>query len=37
VALKKMTDEVLRPKDLHNPKYRSAADMLRGIQLIADS
>jgi hypothetical protein len=37
VALKKMTDEVLRPKDLHNPKFRSAADMLRGIQLIAES
>jgi hypothetical protein len=37
VALKKMTDEVLRPKDLQNPKYRSAADMLRGIQLIAES
>ncbi len=37
VALKRMTDEVLRPKDIKNPHFRSASDMLHGIQLIADS
>jgi hypothetical protein len=36
VALKKMTQEVLRPQDLNNPRYRSAGDMLRGIQMIAE-
>ena len=36
VALKRMTDEVLRPKDLKNPRFRSAGDILRGIQLIAE-
>lgn len=36
-ALKRMTDEVLRPRDINNPKFRCAADILRGIQLIADT
>jgi serine/threonine protein kinase len=36
VALRKMTDEVLRPSDTENPKYRSAGDILRGIQQIAE-
>ena len=35
--LRQMTEEVLRPKDLKNPKFQSAFDMLRGIQMIADS
>jgi len=35
-ALKSLTEEVLRPKDIHNPKFRSASDMLRGIQMLAD-
>jgi tRNA A-37 threonylcarbamoyl transferase component Bud32 len=35
-AIKKMTDEVLRPRDLKNPRFRSAGDMLHGIQMIAD-
>jgi hypothetical protein len=37
IALKQMTDEVLRPRDLLNPKFKSAADMLRAIQTIAES
>jgi hypothetical protein len=36
-ALKRMTDEVLRPKDIRHPRFRSAGDILRGIQLIAES
>ena len=36
-ALKRMTIEVLRPKDTSNPRYRCAADILRGIQEIAAS
>ncbi len=35
-ALKRLTEEVLRPKDLNNPPFRSASDILRGIQSIAD-
>jgi hypothetical protein len=37
VALRRMTDEVLRPTDVGNPCYRSAGDILRGIQQIVDS
>lgn len=36
VALRKMTEEVLRPTDTENPKFRSAGDILRGIQQIAE-
>jgi tRNA A-37 threonylcarbamoyl transferase component Bud32 len=36
-ALKRMTVEVLRPKDTNNPRYRCAADILRGIEEIAKS
>jgi hypothetical protein len=35
-ALKTLTEEVLRPRDINNPKFRSASDMLRGIQKIAE-
>ena len=35
--LRRMTEEVLRPKDIKNPKFKSAFDMLRGIQMIADT
>lgn len=37
IALKRMTDEVLRPKDIKNPRFRSAGDILNGIQRIADA
>ena len=37
VELKRMTDEVLRPADVKNPRYRSTADILRAIQLIAEA
>ena len=37
IALKRMTDEVLRPKDVNHPSYRSAGDILRGIERIAQS
>jgi tRNA A-37 threonylcarbamoyl transferase component Bud32 len=35
-ALRKMTEEVLRPTDTKNPRFRSAGDILRGIQMIAE-
>jgi hypothetical protein len=35
-ALRKMTEEVLRPTDPQNPRFRSAGDILRGIQMIAE-
>ena len=37
IALRRMTDEVLRPKDIKNPRFRSAGDILNGIQRIADA
>ena len=37
LALRKMTDEVLRPKDVKQPRYRSAGDILQGIERIAES
>jgi len=36
-ALKRMTSEVLRPRDINNPRFRCAADILRGIEDIARS
>jgi tRNA A-37 threonylcarbamoyl transferase component Bud32 len=33
-ALRKLTDETLKPGNLNNPRYRTAADFVRGVQRI---
>jgi tRNA A-37 threonylcarbamoyl transferase component Bud32 len=36
-GLKRLTEEVLRPRDIHHPRFRSAGDMLNGIRLLEES